>query len=300
MVLTERRVRLPDFLLIGTMKSGTTTLFRWLEAHPGTAMPRVKEPGFFSNNGTWRRGLDWYGSLFDSATDDVLTGEASVDYTDPSKAAIAADRINRVIPGVRLLCLLRHPIDRMRSHYRHEVQRGRERAAFPDAVTRPGNPYVERSDYYECLLPYLDRFEPSALGILRFESLVDADAEAWFAALRHVGLEEIEPPGTAFNVTEEKEQYTRAMRFLWERGVVDRVSPLIRATGMRHAARRVLLRRDEEYDSRLSHSKEDPVPPAISEMLWASTARLESALDLGPLWELQETAETAEIAASSA
>jgi len=230
----------------------------------------------------------------------VLTGEASVDYTDPSKAAIAADRINRIIPGVRLLCLLRHPIDRMRSHYRHEVQRGRERASFVDAVTRPNNPYVERSDYYECLLPYLDRFDPSSLGILRFESLVDEGTTAWYEALRHVGLEQIPPPGTAYNVTEEKEQYTRAMRFLWERGVVDRLSPLVRIGGMRHAARRVLLRRDAEYDARLSTSKEEPVPPAILDALWSSTARLEAALDLGQLWELHETAETAEIAASSA
>ena len=90
--------RLPDFIIVGALKSGTTTLFRWLATHPGTSL-KTKEPHFFSGEAAWGRGIDWYRSLFEAAGDDVVTGEASATYTSMAAAPIAAARIAEVVPG---------------------------------------------------------------------------------------------------------------------------------------------------------------------------------------------------------
>ena len=83
--------RLPDFVLIGAMKAGTTTLFRRLASVPGITLPDTKEPHFFSSEQTWSRGLDWYCSLFDGC--DGITGEASASYSDAATSGLVSERI---------------------------------------------------------------------------------------------------------------------------------------------------------------------------------------------------------------
>ena len=90
---------------------------------------------------SWERGFEQYAELFVNAGPDELTGEASVAYTDPGGAGLAAARMHESIPDARLIYLVRHPVERARSHYRHEVQRGREtrpfRVAIGDTPCRP-------------------------------------------------------------------------------------------------------------------------------------------------------------------
>ena len=105
----------------------------------------MKEPVFFSDETAWNRGTDWYRSLFAESAPGSLTGEASVEYTDPAVADTAAARIAATIPDARLVCLLRDPIDRLRSHYRHEVQRGLG-VARGDEVDHPEREVDRRGD----------------------------------------------------------------------------------------------------------------------------------------------------------
>ena len=72
---------LPNFIVIGAMKSGTTNLCHQLSLHPEIFISDPKEPCFFSNDDRWQRGLPWYESLFDAVTNEKAVGEGSVNYT---------------------------------------------------------------------------------------------------------------------------------------------------------------------------------------------------------------------------
>ncbi len=73
--------RLPDFIIIGAMKSATTTLHGLLASQPGVFMSTPKEPCFFSDDEVWARGVGWYASLFEAAPAGALLGESSTHYT---------------------------------------------------------------------------------------------------------------------------------------------------------------------------------------------------------------------------
>ena len=73
--------RLPDFIIIGSAKSGTTSLYDYLLEHPLIYMSNPKEPCFFDENVAWDKGVAWYSSLFSGAENDQICGEASTNYT---------------------------------------------------------------------------------------------------------------------------------------------------------------------------------------------------------------------------
>jgi hypothetical protein len=263
--------RLPDFVVIGTMKSGSTTLYRWLERHPGCALPAIKEPNFFAHDTAWRRGLEWYADLFAAVDDQHVTGEASVTYTDPRYAATAASRLRDTAPAARLVCLLRHPVERLRSHYRHELQRGRERRPFGVAVTEPGNPYVARSRYAACLEPWVRHFPPAQLCVVRLEDLVGDDGATWERVLTHLGLTLVARPDEVFNVTGDKAQFTGLMRLLWERGALPNSRRLPQP--LRRVGRRLLLRNGGRYAARTAGAA-DALPDDVVAPVWEDVARL--------------------------
>jgi hypothetical protein len=253
------------------MKSGTTTLCRWLAAHPHIGLPSLKEPNFFSYDHVWRRGIGWYRGVFAEISPQLRTGEASVTYTDPRLAGKAAERLHETAPEIRLICVLRHPIGRLRSHYRHEVQRGRERRSFVEAIQVGQFGYIDRSRYAECLSPWIDRFARGQLCVVRFEDLMNDDGSTWQRLLEHIGVPPAGRPEGAFNVTASKEQFTGPMRVLWESGLL----PLAKAipAPIRRLARRALMRRGGRYAEQLADSDQRP-PDALLERVWEDVSRL--------------------------
>ena len=272
-------VRLPDFLLIGAMKGGTTTLFRWLESHPGTALPSVKEPHFFSREPVYARGPRWYGAHFATAGH-RLTGEASASYTDPEVVDVVAARIAALLPDVRLVFVARHPEARLRSHYVHEVQRRRERRPFRLAVEQPDSPYVARSGYAQCLGPFLERFARDRLLVLTTELL---DPFGWQQVLAHLGLDAVPCPGENYNASATKPVFSAPVAALWERGYVRHVSRL--PTPVRRLGKAVFLRGSAGADELIRQAAQEPLPERVREVLWADAARLQHLLDRAvPLW----------------
>lgn len=130
----------PNFIIIGAQKAGTTSLYRYLTAHPCIAPIYVKEPHYFDIY--FYKGLSWYRSHFPMmleryyarsvARHDLMTGEASPYYLFHPRAA---QRVAKTLPRVKLIVLLRNPVDRAYSQYQHQArQPGVEPLSFEDAL----------------------------------------------------------------------------------------------------------------------------------------------------------------------
>src|SRR6187551_3563074 len=126
---TSRWRPLPDFLVIGAQKAGTTALYAYLRWHPGIAGPSWKEVCFFDRH--WWRGEAWYRGQFPLRAGERLVGEASPSYLFHP---LAPERARSLVPGAKLVALLRDPVDRAYSQYQHEVALGREPLSFEDAL----------------------------------------------------------------------------------------------------------------------------------------------------------------------
>lgn len=266
--------RLPDFLVIGAMKAATTSLFRWLDAHPATAMPSVKEPCFFAHEDSWRRGMGWYRGHF-PVLDGTLTGEASVSYTDPERSEASAGRIEKVLPRARLVFVARDPAARARSHYLHAVRRARETRPFPGALSIDSR-YVQRSCYHICLEPYLRRPARDRLLVVRYDDLVGPEDTTWLRVLRHIGLDPCPRPEVIANQGDVQPQWSAGLRMVKDRGLVRHIARL--PTPVRRVGRQVLLR-DAKHTSSLVESVTEAIPEAIEARWREDAARL--ATDLG-------------------
>jgi Sulfotransferase family len=273
-------LRLPDVVIVGAMKSATSTLFWWLDHQPEIVMAHPKETNFFTTR--WSNGVTWYAAQFTDALSGQLLGEASVNYTNPELSTVAAERMARMIPGARLIYVLRHPVDRIRSHYRHEVQRHREFRPLLDVLREPGNAYVGHSAYHSCFAPYIERFPRDQLLVVRFEDLVRRSGPAWSAVLRFLSLPERPMPEDAHNVGSEHRQWTGAFAFAMRHRLV--TFPRIARLPMpiRRFGKRIVTRGGRTYESRLEAS-EVPIPDELLRGMWADVARLESWLG-SPLW----------------
>jgi hypothetical protein len=153
------------------MKAGTTSLYHYLRPHPQVFMPKIKELDFFVDGVNWARGLDWYRHQFVGAPSEaVALGEASTVYTKFPRYDGVAERMARVLPDVRLIYVVRHPIDRIRSHYGHRVASGAETAPMEIAVF--DNPiYIDYSRYALQVEQYLQHFSREQLLIVSSEEL---------------------------------------------------------------------------------------------------------------------------------
>ena len=122
---------LPDFLIIGAQKAGTTALYAYLRRHPAITGPSWKEVSYFDRH--YGRGEAWYRGNFPNRVRarGKLVGEASPSYIFHP---LGPERVKVLVPEARLVALVRNPVDRALSHYHHEVALGREPLRFEDAL----------------------------------------------------------------------------------------------------------------------------------------------------------------------
>jgi Sulfotransferase family len=177
---------LPTLIVIGTMKCATTALHDYLDAHPDITMSSPKELNFFSETPT--RELGWYASHFDPRS--KLRGESSPGYTSPSFPDAAA-RMASATADVRLLYLVRDPVERALSQYRHHLRDQTETRPLDEAVLDPNSQYIARSRYYERLEPFLQHFDPSQIHVVVQERLLADRDHVMAGVYRHVGARAI-------------------------------------------------------------------------------------------------------------
>jgi Sulfotransferase domain len=168
----ERHGALPNLIVIGGLKCGTTSLHHYLNLHPQVAMSRPKELNFFVAELNWDLGADWYASHFDRSA--PVRGETSPHYTNLPRFGGVAGRMREVLGAdVRVIYMVRDPIDRMLSHYLHNVGGGYESRPLETALSDPNSAYVARSRYAMQAEPYLEAFGAEGLLIVTREELRD-------------------------------------------------------------------------------------------------------------------------------
>jgi hypothetical protein len=197
---------LPDFLGIGVQKGGTTTLQRLLEQHPGACLPAAKELHYFSLH--YGQGEDWYRQHFAGAASSQRRGEITPYYLfHPA----APQRIRALLPQVKLVVLLRDPVERALSQYFHSVRLGLEPLALEPALaaeeerlagaepalqaadgrhsSHQEHSYLARSRYERQLPAWEALFPSEQLLVLRSEDFFRSPAQLWPQLLCFLGLE---------------------------------------------------------------------------------------------------------------
>jgi hypothetical protein len=239
---------LPDFIIAGAQKSGTTSLWAYLCEHPDVVPPITKEMSFFDVN--FHRGIDWYRAHFplQSATRESgcgirqLTGESSAYYMFHP---LAPERIAASLPGAKVIVLLRNPVSRAFSHYQLKLRRRQETLTFEQAIAAEperlagehekivADPnyysvahdrysYLARGVYIDQVRRWQQHLPPSRLLILESGEFFKNTADVFARVLDFLGLRRWQPDryGNRF-----PGKYTDKMRDATRRQLVDYFAP---------------------------------------------------------------------------
>lgn len=238
---------LPNFIVIGAQKAGTSSLYRYLRSHPQIFMCEPKEPDYFVEERSWNLGRSWYEGLFEGTGHAVAVGEASTSYTMyPMYSGVPA-RIAELIPHVRLIYLMRQPVERMRSdylHYRNLPEQARHRIQperDPIETALLYNPqYLNGSRYALQIERYLEFFPKEHMLLLTTEGLRQSRQETVGSIYRFLGVDpDWIPPSLdeEYNRTSQRRVHRPAVRLLRQipgYGQMARITPL----ALREAAKR--------------------------------------------------------------
>ena len=161
-----------DFMIIGAMKSGTSTLAEILSMHPDVCFCQEKEPHFFSKTPDWKVALEDYKNLY-HPQEKKICGEASTTYTCyPEFNKNIWDDLYKFNPKLKLIYIMRNPIDRVVSHYMHNYLRGYTSETLEEAILSQST-YINRTRYFVQIRPYLNIFGKDQVLLLTFEEFTN-------------------------------------------------------------------------------------------------------------------------------
>lgn len=203
--------RLPDFVVIGAPKAGTTSLDLYLGLHPQIQMAKPKEPRFFVDApppaGRWELGLDWYRSLFRGRK--PFCGETSPNYAGAPSIPGVPFRMQATIPNAKIVYMVRQPYERLRSHYLMDFRKGNFSGSFQDYVdnnkrsldlTCYGRQFAEYLRYFpENRIHIVETAElqkeriATLAAVFRFLQVEDSFVTPLFFHKRHIGAKECFP-----------------------------------------------------------------------------------------------------------
>ena len=166
---------LPNLIVIGAQKCGTSVLHYYLSLHPEVSMSKPKELNFFIEERNWPRGTDWYKAQFDP--DAHVRGEASPNYTAFPQHDGVPERMHSVVPDAKLIYMIRDPLERIAAHWVHNYAKRREKGTLAETLMHPHTSYVVRSQYHMQLEQFL-RFYPLERILILQQSELRRDRHA--------------------------------------------------------------------------------------------------------------------------
>jgi hypothetical protein len=200
---------LPNVLIIGALRAGTTSLHAYLDLHPEIQMSTPKELNYFSGPGSnWDRGPSWYAAHF--AEPVPFRGESSTSYTFHPVIPGVPERIHNAIPEVRLIYCVRDPLERFVSHYMLLRAEGRERRSLDTVLNAPdleNSRYIIRSRYWSQLEQYLQYFPANQIIVVSLDELKQRRLKTLGRIFRFLGVND------RFNSEEWSRVYNKARRY---------------------------------------------------------------------------------------
>ncbi|HSI79813.1 MAG TPA: sulfotransferase [Solirubrobacterales bacterium] len=178
---------LPDVVVIGAQKCGTSALHSYLAKHPETSMSQPKELDFFIASKNWGKGVDWYRGHFDPAA--KLRGESSPNYTADPVLPGVPERMAELIPDAKLIFIVRDPIDRARAQWIHNYSNRVQDKPLRRAVLEDAE-YVIRSRYHHQLSRFLEHYPLERILVLEQDELLSERAETLRRVFAFLGLRE--------------------------------------------------------------------------------------------------------------
>jgi hypothetical protein len=192
--------QLPDFVIIGTQRGGTTSLYRYLTAHPDIGSALRKEVHFFDRN--YEKGMDWYLAHFPVLGEVPMVGEASPYYLFHPDVP---ERARAAVSHAKFIALLRNPVDRAYSHYQMRVRKGLESLSFEGAIDKererlsssddPSSStwryysYIKRGLYVDQLKRWMSVFPREQFLIIKSEDFYDNPERVLHETLAYLGLQ---------------------------------------------------------------------------------------------------------------
>ena len=155
---------LPNLIIIGAEKCGTSGLHYHLGLHPEISMSRPKELNYFIEERNWPRGEEWYRRHFDPLA--KVRGEASPNYTAFPQHVGVPERMAQVVPDAKLIYLLRDPLQRIAAHWVHNYAKRREKGTLAETLSHPNTSYLQRSQYAMQLQQFLNHVPSEQIMIL--------------------------------------------------------------------------------------------------------------------------------------
>lgn len=213
---------LPDFIIIGAMKCGTTSLWEYLKQHPQICIPHdIKNIEYFDSNENWHKGISFYKSHFKADEKTKSIGELSTEYTKYPNVKNVAKNIYATLPDVKFIYLIRHPIERLISHYIHSVGAAKEYRDINTALQNTkDNPYILYSQYFFQLEQFLKYYKKESFLILTSDDLLARKNDTLNTLFNYINVD------TCGNTLAGVKKHTRSSKKSWNRiGRMVRKSP---------------------------------------------------------------------------
>lgn len=193
-----RKSLYPNFLILGAQKSGTSSLNYYLQEHPDIYM-HPKELHFFDDrDDTFHFGAEYYKGFFAGVEEEQMVGECTPCYLF---AADAPHRIHEILPKIRLITILRNPIDRAYSHYWKNIKNGREKKCFEEAIKLENErleidkwhylnfSYISRGLYVEQIERYFQFFNRDQMLFIFYDELAKQPEKVLFKIFQFLKVE---------------------------------------------------------------------------------------------------------------
>ncbi len=204
----------PAFLIIGAAKAATTMLASMLDQHPQAGIIQGKEPHFFSMDPVYARGWKWYQSGFQRCRGKQVLGDASTSYSRLRYHPATIPRIRHHVPDIKIIYMVRHPIERITSAYVERLASIDARRGYPDInrAVRAEPMMIDSSRYWEVYTQYRAAFGERRVKVIWFEEFTRDPGPVFADTCRFLEIDDTVRPDHDKTVRNSRDDVMRVIK----------------------------------------------------------------------------------------